>query len=153
MISSVNVTTLIADLVTFTEEILNGKLHFLCSVKQTYILYTLENNLLNMYQQVFVVVTADRLLKTSDWYVFEERKQGDPWQGQKIILLFPEMRVTRGIFTWAAANLFFYRFSGDIIFSSLVSLAFFLCWFFVGGLFFEIKNIYPDAHSIMRVGK
>ena len=63
MISSVNVTTLIADLVTFTEEILNGKLHFLCSVKQTYILYTLENNLLNMYQQVFVVFTADRLLK------------------------------------------------------------------------------------------
>ena len=153
MISSVNVTTLIADLVTFTEEILNGKLHFLCSVKQTYILYKLENNLLNMYQQVFVVVTADRLLKTSDWYVFDGRKQGDPWQGQKIILLFPEMRVTRGIFTWAAANLFFYRFSGDIIFSSLVSLAFFLCWFFVGGLFFEIKNIYPDAHSIMRVGK
>ena len=34
MISSVNVTTLIADLVTFTEEILNGKLHFLCSVGQ-----------------------------------------------------------------------------------------------------------------------
>ena len=130
MISSVNVTTLIADLVTFTEEILNGKLHFLCSVKQTYILYTLENNLLNMYQQVFVVVTADRLLKTSDWYVFDGRKQGDPWQGQKIMLLFPEMRVTRGISTWAAANLFFYRFSGDIIFSSLVSLAFFICWFF-----------------------
>ena len=153
MISSVNVTTLIADLVTFTEEILNGKLHFLCSVKQTYILYTLENNLLNMYQQVFVVVTADKLLKTSHWYVFDGRKQGDPWQGQKIILFFPEMRVTRGIFTWAAANSFFYRFSGDIIFSSLVSLAFFLCWFFVGCLFFEIKNIYPDAHSIMRVGK
>ena len=31
MISLVNV--IIADLVTFTEEILNGKLHFLCSVK------------------------------------------------------------------------------------------------------------------------
>ena len=30
-ISSVNVTP--ADLVTFTEEILNGKLHFLCSVR------------------------------------------------------------------------------------------------------------------------
>ena len=99
MISSVNVTTLIADLVTFTEEILNGKLHFLCSVKQTYILYTLENNLLNMYQQVFVVVTADKLLKTSHWYVFDGRKQGNPWQGQKIILVFTEMRVTRGIFT------------------------------------------------------
>ena len=61
-----------------------------------------------MYQQVFVVVTVNRLWKTSHWYVSDGRKQGDPWQGQKIILLFPEMRVTREIFTWAAANLFFY---------------------------------------------
>ena len=30
--SSVNVTAEKADSVTFTEEILNGKLHFLCSV-------------------------------------------------------------------------------------------------------------------------
>ena len=32
-----------ADLVTFTEEILNGKLHFLCSVRTQGILRTLSN--------------------------------------------------------------------------------------------------------------
>ena len=59
----------------------------------------------------------------------------------KKLLLFPEMRVTRKIFTRAAASLFFFNpFSGDIFFSSLVfvfSLVFFLfllflfvCWLF-----------------------
>ena len=43
----------------------------------------------------------------------------------KKILLFPEMRVKRKIFTQAAANLFFNRFSENIIFSSLVFFCFF----------------------------
>ena len=50
--------------------------------------------------------------------------------GQKKILLFPEMRVTTKIFLLAAANFFFNRFSGDIFFSCLVSLAFFHSCFF-----------------------
>ena len=70
-------------------------------------------------------------------------------------LLFPEMRVTRKIFTRAAANLFFLiRFSGDILFSSLVAFAFFVFLFFVLlCLFFEIKNIYSDTYSTMRAGE
>ena len=47
----------------------------------------------------------------------------------KKILLFQEMWVTRKIVTRAAANLFFKRFSGDIIFSFLVSFAFFVFLF------------------------
>ena len=51
----------------------------------------------------------------------------------KIILLFPEMRVTKKIFTQAAANLFFNQFFGDILFFSSVSFASigscFLIWF------------------------
>ena len=45
-ISSINVTKsqFPADLVTFTEEILNGKLHFLCIVnKRVFVFITLEN--------------------------------------------------------------------------------------------------------------
>ena len=41
------------------------------------------------------------------------------------------------------------RFSGDIIFSSLVSFACILVFLLVC-LFFEIKNIYSDTHSTMR---
>ena len=43
--------------------------------------------------------------------------------------MFPEMRVTRKLFTRAAANLFFNQFSGDIFFSSLVSFTFLYSWF------------------------
>ena len=53
------------------------------------------------------------------------------WKKKK--LLFPEMRVTRKIFTRAVANFFFNFFSGNILFSSLVSSAsfvFLLCFFF-----------------------
>ena len=57
------------------------------------------------------------------------------------------MWVTRKIVTRAAANLFFKRFSGDIIFSFLVSFAFFVF------LFFEIKNIYYDTNATMRTVK
>ena len=67
------------------------------------------------------------------------------------------MRVTRKIVTRAAANLFFCRFSGDILFSSLVYFAFFVflfCFvFLLVCLFFEIKNIYSDTHSTMRAGE
>ena len=61
------------------------------------------------------------------------------------------MQMTRKFFTRAAASLFFFnRFSGDILFSSLISFAFFdscLC------LFFGIKNVYSDTHSTMWAGK
>ena len=51
------------------------------------------------------------------------------WAKKKIILLFPEMGVTRKIFTQAAA-IFFNRFSGYILFSSLGSFVFlFICCF------------------------
>ena len=40
---------------------------------------------------------------------------------------------------------YLFRFSTDILFSSLVSFAF--CYL---GLYFEIKSIYSDAHSTMR---
>ena len=50
----------------------------------------------------------------------------------KKILFFPGMRVTREIFTQAAANLFFFnQFSRDILFSSLVSFAFLFLFFYV----------------------
>ena len=63
------------------------------------------------------------------------------------------MRLARKIFTRAAANLFFNRFSRDFFLSSLVSFAFFvfLFIFLLVCLFFEIKNIYSDTHSTMRV--
>ena len=48
--------------------------------------------------------------------------------------------------------IFFYRFSGDIVFSSLVSFVFFYyCFFlFVYLLLFEIENVYSDTHSTVR---
>ena len=65
------------------------------------------------------------------------------------------MRLTRKIFTRAAANFFFNQFSGDIAFSSLVSFAFFFVFLFFlfFYLFFEIKNIYCDTHSTMPAGE
>ena len=53
---------------------------------------------------------------------------------------------------------FFYRFSGNILFSFLVSFSFFfvflLCFaFFLACLFFEIKSIYSDTRSTMRAGE
>ena len=62
-------------------------------------------------------------------------------------VLFPEMRVTRKIYTQAAANLFFYRFSGDILFSFLISFAFlflFFCLFLC--LFFLKIKVYIPIH-------
>ena len=56
------------------------------------------------------------------------------------------------IFIRAAANLFFYRFFGDSLFSSLVSFSFFdSCFFrlFVCLMLFRIKNAYSDTHSTM----
>ena len=50
MISLVNVTKFqkTADLVTFTEEILNGKLHFLCSVKNITLMKTILKEAFNI---------------------------------------------------------------------------------------------------------
>ena len=49
---------------------------------------------------------------------------------------------------------YFNRFSGDILFSSLVSFDFFIIVFVVVCLlFFELKNVYSDRHSTMRAGK
>ena len=64
------------------------------------------------------------------------------------MLLFPEMRVTRRIFTRVAVNLFFYRFSGDILFSFLVSFAFLVFLFFFACLFgfFKLK-----IYILMRI--
>ena len=68
----------------------------------------------------------------------------------------------------AAAIFFFNRFSGDILFSYLVSFAFFaflffflllllsffvLLFFLLVYLIFEIKNIYSDTHWAMRAGE
>ena len=76
-------------------------------------------------------------------------------------LLFPEMRVTRKIFTRVAV-IFFSQFSGGSLFPSLVSFVYFsffflffwfLCFLFVLLLFFEIKNAYSDTHLIMWAGE
>ena len=49
---------------------------------------------------------------------------------------------------------FFNWFSGDIFFSFLVSFACFVFLFFLlVCLFFEIKNIYSDTYSTLRVGE
>ena len=50
MISLVNVTKFqkTADLVTFTEEILNGKLHFLCSIKNITLMKTILKEAFNI---------------------------------------------------------------------------------------------------------
>ena len=48
---------------------------------------------------------------------------------KKKILLFPEMHMTRKIITGVAANLFFNRFFGYILFSSFLLFIFFFCFF------------------------
>ena len=50
---------------------------------------------------------------------------------------------------------FLSRFSRDIIFSSLVYFAFLILVFFVVVclMFFELKNVYSDAHPTMRAGE
>ena len=59
---------------------------------------------------------------------------------QKEILLFPEMRVTRKIFAGAVANLFFLNlFSGNILFSSLVSFVVVFCFFCLFVYFLKLK--------------
>ena len=86
------------------------------------------------------------------WHPFTYNLYGFCFRPKKIFL-FPEMRVTRKIFTRAAAKFFLTRFSGYIIFSSLVSFTFlYSCFFVVACLFFEIKNMYSDTHSTMRAG-
>ena len=46
--------------------------------------------------------------------------------------------------------IFFNRFSGDILFSSLVSFIFLYSYFFLVCLFFEIKKKYSDKYLTMR---
>ena len=54
---------------------------------------------------------------------------------------------------------YFNRFSGDILFSSLVSFDFFYSCFFVVVvavvvcLFFQLKNVYSDTHRTLRAGE
>ena len=50
---------------------------------------------------------------------------------KKIILLFPEMRVTRSIFPGGRKFNLFHRFSGDVLFSSLIYFAFFILFGFL----------------------
>ena len=74
-------------------------------------------------------------------------------KARKKNLKFSEIRVTREI-SWVGTNLFFNRFSGDILFSSLVSFAFFYsCFFIVCLLFFELKNVYSDTQSTVLAGE
>ena len=65
-------------------------------------------------------------------YIFNVLNSEHP-QGQKETLLFPEMRVTRKIFTRATGNSFFKINFPKILFSSLVYFAFFV--FFIVFLF------------------
>ena len=70
----------------------------------------------------------------------------------KIMLLFLEMRVTRKIVTRAAATFkkVFDQLSGNILFSSLVSFAFFYSSSFVAVVclsLFELKNLDSDTYS------
>ena len=73
--------------------------------------------------------------------------------GGKIILRSCKAK-KKTLFSENAEGLnFFYQFSGDILFSSLVSFAFFLHCFWLVCLVFEIKNIYSDTHSTIRAGE
>ena len=50
--------------------------------------------------------------------------------------------------------MFLNPFFGDILFSFVLSLAFFVFFFFLlACLLFENENIYSDTHSTMRVGE
>ena len=72
---------------------------------------------------------------------------------KKNLLLFPEMRAMRKIFTRAAAKFFLINFLGII--TSSVSFAFLILVFFVClfDVFFEIKHVYYHTHSTMRAGQ
>ena len=72
---------------------------------------------------------------------------------KKNLLLFPEMRAMRKIFTRAAAKFFLINFLGII--TSSVSFAFLILVFFVWlfDVFFEIKHVYYHTHSTMRAGQ
>ena len=61
--------------------------------------------------------------------------------------------MARKIFNQAAANLFFFnRFSGDTLFSSLVSFAFFDFYFCLFDCFLILK-MYIVIHLTMRAGE
>ena len=80
------------------------------------------------------------------------------YKAKKIILFFPEMRVTRKILTRAAAYLFL-LINFPEIFSFFLSFFFCLFWFMLFLLvllvccFFQIKTVYFDTHSIKRAGE
>ena len=61
-------------------------------------------------------------------------------------LKFPEIRVTREI-SWVGTNLFFNRFSGDILFSLLVSFAFFILVFLLFVCCFLNLKMYILIHN------
>ena len=55
------------DLVTFTEEILNGKLHFLCSVRGKLISLTHFRSLLHF-------IEASNVIKSNDLFLYEMQR-------------------------------------------------------------------------------
>ena len=79
-ISSVNVTKT-ADLVTFTEEILNEKFHFLCSVKtSSYISYHwCQSGIFVVYQKLCLPQTKIRPYFLEQMFVFRSF-----WQTQQV---------------------------------------------------------------------
>ena len=75
-----------------------------------------------------------------------------PYMRPKNMLLFPEKRLRRNIFTWFFLN----QFSEVILFFSLISFDFFvflLDFFLLVCLILEIKNIFSDKHSTMQAGE
>ena len=93
---------------------------------------TLREKCPNMDQKNLRIWTLFMHFWCSWWicvFLFSSWDENVTFIRPKKMLLFLEMWVTRKIVTRAAANLFFKRFSGDIIFSSLVSFAFFVFLF------------------------
>ena len=74
---------------------------------------------------------------------------------EKKLLLFPEMRGDDKKNSLRRPQIYFFnRFSGDILFSSLVSFVFlYSCFSLLVCLFFEIQNVCFDTHSTMRAGE
>ena len=101
------------DLVTFTEEICDGKLHFLGSVSAYHdpvhgVTVSAEANIgLLEHPRCslrFVIIV-------NGWKPLEKNQESRFNKAKEIILLLLEMRVTKKIFTRAAAKKFFYQFN------------------------------------------
>ena len=74
--------------------------------------------------------------------------------GQKITLVPGNVGDDKNLHPGVRKLFFFYPFSGDILFSSLVSFAFLILVFlFVCFMFFKIKSVYSDTHLALRAGE